>query len=199
MKKQTKQNTKRTQSNKEKLMTELNVLQRDDVNDENREIFDTMKKNLGFVPNIYATMANSEKGLGRFLAYENGPGSLNNREKEVVKLVTSQINGCRYCLSAHTALARMNGFSDEQILEIRGGRAGFDEKLDALAQFTYQAVTRKGNVDDEYSIAFADAGYTPGNLIDVLITITSITTLNYLHNFSQVPVDFPAVPELETV
>jgi uncharacterized peroxidase-related enzyme len=180
------------------MMTELNVLQRDDVNDANREIFDTMKKNLGFVPNIYATMANSEKGLGRFLAYENGAGSLNNREKEVVKLVTSQINGCRYCQSAHTALARMNGFSDEQILEIRSGRAGFDEKLDALAQFTYQAVTRMGNVNDEYSIAFADAGYTPGNLVDVLITITSITTLNYLHNFSQVPVDFPAVPELET-
>jgi uncharacterized peroxidase-related enzyme len=179
-------------------MQELNVRSYSEVNEANRNIFDTMKKNIGFVPNIYATLANSDTAPARFLAFDNGPTSLSNRQKEVVKLVVSQVNGCRYCQSAHSVVAKMNGFTGEQILEIRSGEASFDENIDALARLTRQLVTARGNVDDQYIRAFYDAGFTNENLVDVLLTIASITALNYLHNLSQVPVDFPVAPELET-
>jgi AhpD family alkylhydroperoxidase len=45
--------------------------------------------------------------------------SLNNKEKEVVNLAVSQLNGCKYCQAAHTATGKMNGFTDDQIIELR--------------------------------------------------------------------------------
>jgi len=68
--------------------------------------------------------------------------------------------GCRYCQSAHTALGKMNGFSDEQILEIRGGSAAFDAKLDALAKFTKSVVENRGNATLTAKDAFFAANLT---------------------------------------
>ena len=73
-------------------------------------IFDTLNKALGFVPNLYATIAHSENGLAKYLAFQGAKTSLTNKEKEAVNLVVSQVNGCIYCQSAHTVLGKMNGF-----------------------------------------------------------------------------------------
>jgi AhpD family alkylhydroperoxidase len=77
------------------------------------------------VPNLYATIAYSEHGSGNYLQLQNGKTSLSKTEKELVNLVVSQENGCRYCQSAHTVIGKMNGFTEEQILEIRSGSAAF--------------------------------------------------------------------------
>ena len=50
--------------------------------------------------------------------------------------VVSQVNQCKYCLAAHTVVGKMNGLTDDQIIEIRHGHASFDTKLDALARLT---------------------------------------------------------------
>jgi AhpD family alkylhydroperoxidase len=44
--------------------------------------------------------------------------SLNNKQKKLLTAV-SQVNGCKYCQSAHTATGKMNGFTDDQIIELR--------------------------------------------------------------------------------
>ena len=110
-------------------MTKFEVPVREEVGAENKTIFDNLKSALGFVPNLYAVLAYSDTGLGRYLQFQNGKTSLSNKEKEVINLVVSQVNGCRYCQSAHTVIAKMNGFTDQQILEIRSGEASFDNRL----------------------------------------------------------------------
>jgi len=45
-------------------------------------------------------------------ALQNRKSTLRSKEREMIKLVASQINGCRYCQSAHTAAAKMFGFTD---------------------------------------------------------------------------------------
>lgn len=96
-------------------MTQFKVPTRADVSFTNQSIFDNLEKALGFVPNLYATIAYSDHGLARFLAYQNAKTSLTNKEKEAVNLIVSQVNGCVYCQSAHTVLGKKNGFTDEQI------------------------------------------------------------------------------------
>lgn len=130
------------------------------------------------------------------MALQGRKTTLKAKEKEVVNLVTSQINGCRYCQSAHTALGKMNGFTNEQILEIRGGSAGFDDKLDALVKFTAATVSNHGKVQEEIKEAFFAAGYTEANLIDVVILIGDKIMSNYLHNLAGFEIDFPLAPEL---
>lgn len=170
---------------------------RAEVSPANQTIFDNLKNGLGFVPNLYAYYAKNETALGDYLTLQNRKSTLKAKERELINLVTSQINECKYCLAAHTAIGKMNGYSDMQILEIRQGSAGFDPKLDALAKVTAAIVQNKGRVSDETKAQFFNAGYTEANLIDVLIVVGDKIISNYLHNFTGFEVDFPVAPKLE--
>lgn len=181
-------------------MRPFKVPTRDEVSDQNKEIFDDLKSKLDFVPNIYATYALSDNAPARYLTFANGKTSLNNKEKEIINLVTSQVNGCTYCQAAHTALGKMNGFTEEQTVELRQGRASFNEKFDALAKLTKAIAENRGKISDDVLEAFFEAGYTKENLVDAIVNIGEKATTNFLHNVTEVPVDFPAAPELtETV
>jgi AhpD family alkylhydroperoxidase len=179
-------------------MTQFNVPTRDQVSTGNQAIFDNLKGALGFVPNLYATFGYSEHGLANYLQLQNGETSLSKKEKELVNLVVSQENGCRYCQSAHTVLGKMNGFTDEQILEIRSGSASFDAKFDALARLTCEITALRGNPSAEVLDNFFAAGYTKGSLVDLVIAIADKVVMNYMHNITQIPIDFPLAPELES-
>jgi AhpD family alkylhydroperoxidase len=179
-------------------MTTITVPTHDDVSPANQGIFDALKKQLGFVPNLYATLAHSENALGSYLALQSAKSSINAKSREVVNLVVSQVNDCEYCLAAHTALGKMNGFTDAQILEIRAGHAPFDGKLDALARLTKSVAANRGHADPVLVDAFFAAGWTKENLVDAIVTIGDKTVTNYLHGVTKVPVDFPAAPKLDT-
>ncbi len=180
-------------------MSKFKVPTREEVSTNNQAIFDNLQKGLGFVPNLYAYFAKNETALGDYLGLQNRKSTLKAKEREVINLVTSQVNGCRYCQSAHTVLGGMNGFTPEQILEIRQGTAAFDSKLDALAKFTQSTTANKGNATQEAKDAFFAAGYTEANLIDVVMVIGDKIISNYIHNLTGFPIDFPVAPELETV
>ena len=177
-------------------MTTIQVPTRDQVSPANQALFDNLKKGLGMVPNLYATLALSEHALGNYLAFQNARSSLSAQAREVINLVVSQVNSCQYCLSAHTVIGGMVGFTPEQILEIRRGGASFDPRLDVLARLVKNIATERGHADPARVQAFFDAGWTPGNLVDAIVVIGDKTVTNYLHGTTQVPVDFPAAPAL---
>lgn len=177
-------------------MSTFNVLTRDEVSENNQAIFDNLKKALGFVPNLYATYANSDTALENYLTFANAKTSLSAKEKEVVNLAVSQVNDCIYCLSAHTAIGKMNGFNDEQILELRAGKASFDSKLNALAQLAKNVTENRGRTDEKVLENYFAAGYTKANLIDTISLVGDKTISNYIHSTTQVPVDFPVAPSL---
>jgi AhpD family alkylhydroperoxidase len=177
-------------------MTTINVPTREEVSPANQAIFDNLKKGLGMVPNLYATFAHSETALANYMSFQNAKSSIAGKSREVVNLVVSQVNACQYCLAAHTMLGKMNGFTDEQIMEIRHGRASFDTKFDALAQLVKGITLSRGHVDQLLIDAFFAAGWTKENLVDTIVVIGDKTVSNYLHAATQVPVDFPAAPAL---
>ncbi|SEP79718.1 uncharacterized peroxidase-related enzyme [Hyunsoonleella jejuensis] len=178
-------------------MSTFNVPTRDQVSENNQAIFDNLNKALGFVPNLYATYAHSDTALENYLNFANAKTSLSAKEKEVVNLAVSEVNSCVYCLSAHTAIGKMNGFTDEQILELRAGEASFNNKLDALARLAKNVTENRGKTDEAVLENFFNAGYTKGNLIDVISLVGDKTISNYIHNTTQVPVDFPLAQSLE--
>ncbi len=179
-------------------MSTFNVPSREEVSTNNQAIFDNLNKALGFVPNLYATYAYSDTALENYLNFSNAKTSLSSKEKEVVNLAVSQVNDCLYCLSAHTALGKMNGFTDEQILELRAGYASFDTKLDALAKLAKNITENRGKADQEIIENFFATGYTKGNLIDTIVLVGDKTISNYINNTTQIPVDFPVAQPLET-
>lgn len=177
-------------------MQTLTVPNREEVSSNNQALFDKLQKGLGFVPNLYAYFAHNETALGDYLTLQNRKSTLKAKEREVINLVTSQVNDCHYCLSAHTAIGKLNGFSDEQIIELRKGTAPFDAKLDALARFTKSVVENKGRASEAAKSAFYAAGYTEANLIDVVLVVGDKIISNYIHNLAGFEIDFPLAPEI---
>lgn len=180
-------------------MERFQVPGRGEVSANNQEIFDNLQNALGFVPNLYATMAYSDTALENYLQFQNAKTSFSKREKEVVNLVVSEVNNCKYCVAAHTTIGKMNSFSDEQILELRSGFASWDNKLDALVKLAKEITETRGQVDPSFTEAFFEAGYTKGNLVDVVLLVADKVVMNYVFGLTNIPIDFPAARELEKV
>ena len=174
---------------------EFKVPTKNEVSETNQQIFDNLNKALGFVPNLYATIAYSDNGLKRYLDYQNAKTSLSNKEKEVVNLIVSQINRCVYCQSAHTVLGKMNGFDEDQIRDFRRGQSE-NPKLNALVQLAADLTENRGRASEEHLEAFFAQGYTREHLVDVILQISDKIAMNYLHNLTQIPVDFPLAENL---
>jgi uncharacterized peroxidase-related enzyme len=177
-------------------MNKINVPTKEQVSEENQVIFEQLENKVGFVPNIYATYALSDYALSKYLAFSNGKTSLTGRQKEAVYLVTSQVNGCTYCQAAHTASGKQHGFSDDQILEIRGGSASFDPKLDAIVKLAKGIAEKRGQVDDQLVDEYFALGFDEGNLVDVIVAVGEKTITNMVHNVTHIPIDFPKAPVL---
>lgn len=180
-------------------MSTFNVPKREEVSEKNQAIFDTLEKAVGFVPNLYATYAHSENALENYLNLSNAKTSLTAKQKEVVNLAVSQVNECSYCLSAHTAIGKMNGFTESEILELRAGHSTSDSKLNALAGLAKNLTEKRGAADNAIVENFFNQGWSKENLVDAIVLVGDKTISNYLHKTTNVPVDFPVAEPLETV
>lgn len=174
----------------------FSVPTREEVSEKNKGIFDHMQSAFGKVPNLYATFALNETALADYLALQNRKSTLSVKEREVINLVVSQVNDCKYCVPAHTAVAKMYGFTDEQVLAIRRADYFFDSKLDALAKFVRETAFNRGRPSEKALNAFFDEGYNNANLVDVMMVIGDKIISNYLHNITQIPVDWPEVSKI---
>ncbi|MEO8406234.1 MAG: carboxymuconolactone decarboxylase family protein [Chitinophagaceae bacterium] len=179
-------------------MKKFAVPTREQVSPVSQASFDMLHKALGQTPNIYATFAYSENGLSRYLAYQGAKTSLSNKEKEAVNLVVSEENGCIYCLSAHTVVGKMNGFSDKEILHLRAGNSS-NPKLDALVKLAKDITQTRGRVAGTTLDNFYAAGYNDENLVDLIIQVSDKIAANYLHNLTEIPVDFPIAQQLDAI
>lgn len=167
---------------------------KNDVPEHDRKIFYLLEESIGFVPNVYAFLSHSRTALKSFLTFGRTPTAFTDKEAEVIHLITSQIDGCQYCLSAHTASAKKEGLTDEQIIEIRKGNITFDPKLAVLGRFTCEMVNNRGMVTPQTVEHFYGAGYTDAHLVDLVMLVARTTATNYINNITQNPIDFPEVP-----
>ncbi|PHQ61439.1 MAG: alkylhydroperoxidase [Maribacter sp.] len=170
----------------------LKPLRLEEANTNSQAIFNNVKGKIGMLPNLYAAMGVSDKLLGGFLTFTETlkGGELTAKEYEAVALATSQVNGCAYCLSAHTALGKMNGFSEEETLDIRTNSIE-DSKLNALVTLASELADRKGKASNEAITGFLEAGYSKAAFTEVLgiVSLTIITNTVYLNGGFEI--DFP--------
>lgn len=180
-------------------MKNLEVLTREQVAPETQGIFDALKQKVGMVPNLYATTANSHHGLQALLELGETlkKGNLTGKEVEAVALAVGETNQCGYCLSAHTAIGKMIGFTEEQTLDIRSGQVA-DVKIKALTELAREITAERGHPKTETVQAFFSAGYSKGALVDVIGLVALNTFTNYINHIADTAIDFPVAPELTT-
>jgi uncharacterized peroxidase-related enzyme len=161
--------------------------------EKNKKIFEELKGMFGKVPNIFLAFTSSENGLESYFNYLTQKNSLTFQEREVVNLVVSQVNECPYCLSLHTAVAERLGFTKEQILDIRANNIQFNHKLKAIAALAERIASTKGHIAGPYLLDFYEVGYDQGHMVDVVLSVGNISTLNRLYAMTSVPIDFPKI------
>lgn len=150
-----------------------------------------VQEQLGFIPNLYATLAESPTALDAYRSLDGliRKSSLSALERELVILTVSVYHRCHYCVAAHTAVARMQELPEDVVEAIREERPIADEKLQALRRFATTVVDERGWVPQDELQAFLDAGYTRAQVLEVLVVIAYKTISNYLNHMAQTPLD----------
>ncbi|MBO9202387.1 MULTISPECIES: carboxymuconolactone decarboxylase family protein [Niastella] len=174
-------------------MSEFVVPTEQNISDKQKRFFGELKGLYGIVPNIFAAFASSENGLENYFNYLTQKSSLTDRERETVNLIVSQVNQCQYCLSFHSTIASRLGFTNEEILNIRANDIQFDRKLKAVAALAQNIAMTRGKIVGSILEDFYEAGYDQGHLVDVVLAVGNIWTLNLLYAITNVPIDWPKV------
>ncbi|MBR9652272.1 carboxymuconolactone decarboxylase family protein [Thalassovita aquimarina] len=158
-------------------------------------LLQAVEKQLGTVPNLFRLVSVSPVALEGYLSLSGalGKGRLPAATRERVALAVAQINGCSYCLSAHTYLGKnLAKLDDAEIAANRVGRS-HDAKADAAVRFAAKVTAARGRVDAEDLRAVRDAGYDDGQIIEIVQHVALNTWTNYLNELAQTEIDFPAV------
>ncbi len=176
-------------------MPRFNYVEPEEADAFTRKLFDQV----GMVPNLYCMMANSSTVFDGFLKLTRclEAARLEKKLREMVYLLTSQINGCHYCLASHTATAVEHGvMSKEETLEARRGESP-DPKVDSLLKFTREVVEKRGHISEEVFEKVKAQGFTDEELVEALGTIALATLSNYVAIVGDVELDYLDAPALE--
>lgn len=158
-------------------------------------MLEAVKKQLGVVPNLFRLVANSPAALEGYLGLFSAltKGGLPAATHERIALAVAEINGCNYCLSAHTYLAKNLAKLDDG--EITANRNGFsnDPKADAAVRFAAKVVHERGHVSEDDVSALKLAGYDDAQVIEIVLHVALNTWTNYINEVAKTDIDFPVV------
>ena len=162
-----------------------------------RAILERAKAQGGFIPNMYAVMANSPGLLETYMdGYDRfrKDSGLTPAEQEVVFLTISRTNGCDYCVAAHSLIADQMSKVPPAVTEaIRNGRAIPDPKLAALSAFTDVLLTKHGLPSKADVAAFLAAGYGERQILELILAIAVKTLSNYSNHLFHSTLDLAFV------
>lgn len=160
-----------------------------------RPLLDAVNKQLGVVPNLMKVLGNSPAALGGYLNLNGaiGKGTLGAKNGERIALAIAEINGCNYCLAAHTYLGKnVAKLEHAEIVANRHGTST-DAKADAAVRFAVQVALERGHVSDAAVQAVKSAGFTDGEIMEIVVHVALNTLTNYVNEVAQTEIDFPAV------
>lgn len=165
-----------------------------DAQGKTKVLLDGVKKKLGVTPNLIRTLAVAPAALEAYLGFGQAlaGGHLSARLREQIALTVAGANACQYCASAHTAIGKSLGL-DATELAANLEAASRDTKVRAALEFARSVVTERGWVSDEAVQQVRDAGYTDGEIVEIIANVAVNLFTNYFNHIAGTEVDFPVV------
>ena len=161
-------------------------------------LLEAVKKQIGSVPNLFRMVANSPAALEGYLGRSGAlaKGALPAATRERVALAVAQINGCDYCLSAHSFMGKtLAKLDDAEILANRNDHSN-DPKADAAVQFAVKATKARGHVSDDDLADVKRAGYDDAQVVETVMHVALNTWTNYINSVAETVIDFPVATAL---
>jgi uncharacterized peroxidase-related enzyme len=174
-------------------MTRISPIDHGTAEGRTRELLDAVRTQLGFAPNMMKTMARSPAVLEAYLTLNATLGKvLDPKLREQIALVTAEENACGYCGAAHTALGRMAGLSDDEMLLARAGKAA-EPASDAALRFAKAVLKKHGNVGDHDVEAAKQAGISEAEIAQIVAHVALNVFTNYFNLTARTEIDFPKI------
>lgn len=175
-------------------MSQFDPIRPEDAEGKAAELLAAVKGAFGMVPNLFRYTAHSPATLDGLLAFSGAlaGGKLSAKQRESIALAVAEVNGCDYCLSAHSTVAKLKGLNDAEVRSARTGHSP-DADTDRLLAFSLDLVSAKGHVDPVKVKALLAAGVTPEQLLEVVANVAYNILTNYLNIVIGTEVDFPLV------
>ena len=172
-------------------MTEFTTHTIESAPEGSKAILQGALNSLKFVPNLYATMAESPALLEGYttLAGIFNKTSFSETERQIILMTNNLLNGCTYCMSAHTALSKMGGVEENVIESLRAGTPIADPKLEALRQFAIVINKTRGWPEQSDLEAFLNAGYTEQHILEVVLGTALKVLSNYTNHMAETDID----------
>lgn len=160
-----------------------------------RPLLEAVNRQLGVVPNMFRIIGNSAAGLEGYLGLLGalGKGELDAKTRTRIAMVVAELNGCDYCLSAHTYLGKNVAKLDEQELTRNRDAASADAKAAAALGFAKALVTGRGTVSSAQLDAVKTAGHSDAQVVEIVLHVALNTLTNYVNKALGTDIDFPVV------
>lgn len=175
-------------------MQRLNAVNPAEATGKAKQLLDGVQAKLGMTPNLMKTLASGPAALEAYLNFSAtlGTGKLDAKFREQIALAVAQANSCEYCLAAHSAIGKMVGLKPEEIAASRGAHSD-DAKRDAGLHFVQALVVQRGMVSDQDLAGVKAAGYTDGDIAEIVANVAVNIFTNYFNHVARTSVDFPRV------
>jgi uncharacterized peroxidase-related enzyme len=179
-------------------MSRLTIPVLDDVPLASKPILEAVHEQLGVVPNLFRLIATSPGALEGFAANSGALAkTLDVRTRERIALAVAQVNGCDYCLSAHSYLAlNLAKLSPEEVALNRKGESA-DPKADAAVRFATKVVRERGHLTEADLEAVRAAGFSDGQIVEIIAVVAENCFTNFLNEVVKTDIDFPVVRAAE--
>ena len=159
--------------------------------DASKPFLEKAQSNYGFVPNLLASMAEAPALLEGYMTLAGifDKTNLTETERQIILMTNNRLNGCVYCMAAHTAISKMSGVADDVIEALRNNTAIADTKLEALRQFAIVINQTRGWPSDDQIESLLDAGYTRQTVLEVILGTALKTLSNYTNHVNATELD----------
>ncbi|MFI6360346.1 carboxymuconolactone decarboxylase family protein [Streptomyces sp. NPDC050743] len=180
-------------------MSRLNVPPLEDVPAGAQRILDNVDAQLGFVPNMFKTLASNPTVLEVVTTLQGTLSRvLDAKTRHSIALAVSQANSCNYCLAIHTYVATEFGGMSGGDIELGRSGSALDPKRAAAARFAQRVVDSRGQVSDTDLAGVRDAGYTDPQILAIVAVAVQFLLTNFINNVNQTDLDIPAVDSVDT-
>ena len=176
-------------------MTRLEALNPVTTTGKSKELFDGIQSKLGMVPNMMRTMGNSPAVLEGYLNLSGAlaGGILGAKIGELLALTVAEANSCEYCLAAHDYIGANLVKIDKEALVAAKNAESTNAKTQAALMFARTLVTKSGRVNDADVEAIKTAGYSDGEVSEIIAHVALNIFTNYINNTAKTVVDFPSI------
>ncbi len=151
-----------------------------------RELLEGIRKGYGFIPNLFAYMAEASTTVEAYLALNDliARGSLSAAQQQVALLAVSVENDCEFCTVAHRAIGKMKGANSQTLNALASGGEIAEDGDRALGAFTRAVVKSRGRPGAGAVQTFLDAGFTKAQILEVILIVSIKTLSNYINHLT---------------